>query len=321
MMAPFVSELDVEGAQTDLLLARAGLHRDLLGTPTMRIARQQLWSLTAVAMVHEGIEDLGLRAALRSGFEELGPIGRRILGAPTLHAAIHRMTGELRLVSSHIDLVYESRDGAGWLWRGDRSSAYPTVPAAEQYILVLMLDVVRQAMGRRWQPESVYLHHALSESSLVRLGIDNARIFVGGQSTAISLPPAYLAQAMPQSAAPDASTFSDADGGESMSLKDSLRIALRPLLGRVPLSVERAAEIASMSPRSLQRELAEEGASWSSLLDDLRFEIAETRLRDRTTRIRELAHDLGYSNQAHFTRAFKRWTGIAPSAYRKRESG
>jgi AraC-like DNA-binding protein len=318
MMSPFVSELDAEGAETDSLLARAGLDRDLLGTPTVRIARQQLWNLTTIAMVRDGIEDLGLRAAIRSGFEELGPVGRRLFEAPTLHAAIDRMTGELRQVSSHIDLVYESRDGEGWLRRGDRSSAYPTARAAEQYILVLMLEVARRAMGRCWQPEAVYLHHALSESSLERLGIEDARVVVGGWGTAIALPPELLGQAMPRPQA--MSTTPDADGGESQSLQTSLRVALRPLLGRVPLSVERVAEIASMSPRSLQRELATEGASWSSLLDDLRFEAAVARLRDPATRIRELAHDLGYSNPAHFTRAFKRWTGLPPSAYRKRNT-
>jgi AraC-like DNA-binding protein len=318
MMAPFVSELDAEGVQTDLLLTQAGLDRDLLGIPATRIARQQLWNLTALAMAQEGIGDLGLRAALRSGFEELGPIGRRIFEAPTLHAAIDRMTGELRQVSSHIDLVYESRGESGWLRRGDRSATYPAVPASEQYILVLMLDVVRRAMGRSWQPETVYLHHALPESSLERLEIEDTRIVVGRRGTAIELPPELLVQTIsrPESAA--VFVTENAEAPVPHSLKGSLRVALRPLIGRVPLSIERVADIASMSPRSLQRQLASEGASWSSILDDLRYEIAAVRLSDPATSIRELAHDLGYSSQAHFTRAFKRWTGLPPSAYRRK---
>ena len=71
-----------------------------------------------------------------------------------------------------------------------------------------------------------------------------------------------------------------------------------------------------MSVRSLQRRLAEEGLTFSQLVDEVRLEMAVPQLRDRGIRITDVAFGLGYSNPAHFTRAFRRWAGVAPSEYR-----
>jgi AraC-like DNA-binding protein len=73
-----------------------------------------------------------------------------------------------------------------------------------------------------------------------------------------------------------------------------------------------------MSQRTLQRRLGEEGSSFSAVLDDLRFELAAELIRDRDYPLMAIAHDLGYRDQAHFTRAFRRWTGMSPSEYRSR---
>ena len=71
-----------------------------------------------------------------------------------------------------------------------------------------------------------------------------------------------------------------------------------------------------VSVRSLQRRLAEEGLTFSQLVDEVRLEMAVPQLRDRGIRITDVAFGLGYSNPAHFTRAFRRWAGVAPSEYR-----
>jgi len=77
-----------------------------------------------------------------------------------------------------------------------------------------------------------------------------------------------------------------------------------------------AAEAAGMSVRSLQRRLASEGLTFSQLVDEVRLEMAVPQLRDPDIRITDVAFGLGYSDPAHFTRAFSRWAGVAPSEYR-----
>lgn len=78
-----------------------------------------------------------------------------------------------------------------------------------------------------------------------------------------------------------------------------------------------------MSVRTLQRRLLDFGLTYSQLLDQVRLETA-LRLLERSeaslaeASLAEAALALGYSDPAHFTRAFVRWTGEAPSAVRHR---
>jgi AraC-like DNA-binding protein len=98
----------------------------------------------------------------------------------------------------------------------------------------------------------------------------------------------------------------------------SLRQALSPLVSERSLSLALAAEIAGTSERSLRRRLAEEGTSWRQIFDAIRLDACLPVVRDTAVPLHEIAQTLGYSDHAHFTRAFHRWTGQTPSAFRKR---
>ncbi len=73
-----------------------------------------------------------------------------------------------------------------------------------------------------------------------------------------------------------------------------------------------------MSVRSLQRRLLEIGLTHRRLLDEVRFEAACHMLERTETSLAQIASNLGYADPANFTRAFERWTGQTPSAYRRR---
>jgi AraC-like DNA-binding protein len=55
---------------------------------------------------------------------------------------------------------------------------------------------------------------------------------------------------------------------------------------------------------------------YSQLVDEIRLEAALPLLEDPDIPVAEIAYGVGYSRPAHFTRAFKRWVGVAPSAFR-----
>ena len=71
-----------------------------------------------------------------------------------------------------------------------------------------------------------------------------------------------------------------------------------------------------VSPRTLKRKLADDGTSYSELLEEQRRERAMLLLRSRELSVEEVAERLGYSDSANFTRAFRRWTGRTPNAFR-----
>jgi AraC-like DNA-binding protein len=81
--------------------------------------------------------------------------------------------------------------------------------------------------------------------------------------------------------------------------------------------VEEIARRLGLSTRTLKRQLAAVGTTYSTLLDDFRKERAVTLLDRRDLTLDAVATELGYSDLANFTRACKRWTGKTPSAVRK----
>jgi AraC-like DNA-binding protein len=79
---------------------------------------------------------------------------------------------------------------------------------------------------------------------------------------------------------------------------------------------ERVAKRLNMSARTLQRRLNDWGVTFEELVDEYRRDRASKLLRGAGHSILEIAYSLGYSDPAHFTRAFKRWTGASPKSYR-----
>jgi len=71
--------------------------------------------------------------------------------------------------------------------------------------------------------------------------------------------------------------------------------------------------------RTFQRQLRKEGTTFKTLMNDIRRELAEQYIRNSQLTLNEIAFLLGFSEISSFSRAFKRWTGEPPSAYRRPE--
>lgn len=84
-----------------------------------------------------------------------------------------------------------------------------------------------------------------------------------------------------------------------------------------PLTLEEAASHMAMSPRTLHRKLAALGESFQSIKDGWRFRQAMQLLSCTDTPVKQIAADLGFSDQATFRRAFAQWAGHPPGTLRK----
>jgi AraC-like DNA-binding protein len=96
------------------------------------------------------------------------------------------------------------------------------------------------------------------------------------------------------------------------------RRAISTLLDRGDTGVDSAASALRMSRRTLQRELQELGTSHKAILDDIRRERASRLLASGEMGVPEVARSLGFSEASAFYRAFRRWTGSSPGAFRDR---
>lgn len=72
-----------------------------------------------------------------------------------------------------------------------------------------------------------------------------------------------------------------------------------------------------LSERTLKRRLQDAGTSYQRLLDQARQQQAESLLASPDRSIAQIAEALGYQDPANFTRAFRQWTGVSPTAYRR----
>ena len=103
---------------------------------------------------------------------------------------------------------------------------------------------------------------------------------------------------------------------------DSLSSRLRRLLSRDSAhwpDLEAVAAHLHISPQTLRRHLREEGTSFQELKDQLRRDIAIYHLGRADLSLQQIAEQLGFSEPSAFHRAFKKWTGLTPGAYRAQE--
>lgn len=89
-------------------------------------------------------------------------------------------------------------------------------------------------------------------------------------------------------------------------------------IGYEVFNIDDVAKQLSLTPRTLQRRLKEEGTTYAQLRDSVRFHYAEESLRASNVDMASIAASLGFSEPANFYAAFKRWQGVSPGEYRKR---
>ena len=102
----------------------------------------------------------------------------------------------------------------------------------------------------------------------------------------------------------------DAPAGERLKRwLTAQSLELRPTMTAAARGLE-------MSARSLRRHLQSEGVVFDELVDRALAFRAKQLLGDPRRSVQEIAYAMGFATPAAFSRAFKRWTGVAPSAYR-----
>jgi AraC-like DNA-binding protein len=259
-------------------------------------------------------EDIGLRLAEEAPIERIGPFGERLRRAPTVAAALElalrqrHNTGQRFLITRH--------GGDVWLHRHVAASIQRGRAQEREVATLLLLRLLRLAAGAGWRPSEIHFEGAAPAHAdeLDALALRGVRF--GAAQTVIVFPARLLALPMPR---PEAESplahlrppVAPAD------FVGSLRATIRGLLQVGELTLGSAAEAAGMSTRSLQRHLSVAGLSFGDMVDDVRLELACGLLRDPHSKVVAVSAELGYTDSANFTRAFRRWAGVSPRTFRR----
>jgi AraC-like DNA-binding protein len=105
---------------------------------------------------------------------------------------------------------------------------------------------------------------------------------------------------------------------QDFNLLTKVRRALFALIVQNDVSVEGVAAMLGMHRRTLNRRLAEHGTTIAKMLNQVRFQLARQLLSETELPFVEIAVTLNYTDASTFTRAFRSWSGVTPSAWRAR---
>jgi AraC-like DNA-binding protein len=111
---------------------------------------------------------------------------------------------------------------------------------------------------------------------------------------------------------------SDHLGGAEDNRVRRIVLLVHQLLPTGRCSLQNIANVLSMHPRTLQRELRSSGAEFRGIVDQARRELAADYLLETRATLSQVSAMLGYADQAAFNNAFQRWYGMPPGRWRKK---
>lgn len=184
------------------------------------------------------------------------------------------------------------------------------------YTVTYLLAILRGAIGSAWDGSKVVAR--VCDPKVIPTGYLGIRIAkTDTMGASISFPTSWLLLPVK----PDLSASVDhtvkITEFPAGNIVDAFRYAVTPYIHEPALGSDRAAELCKMSKRTLARKLEARGTTTLQEISRMRRARAEQQLSETELSIARIASSLGYTDPAVFSRAFKRWTGLAPSQYRK----
>ncbi len=313
------------GAPIERQLALAKLPTLIEETPDAYFSVPLALDFATRCANHADISELAFSAARRSSLRDLSSECRlAVLGGVN---GLARIGGLMRMAAREdtalvIRAVREAAD-VRVICDFDQFRDDPGVVAAEWLHLNVVISIVRSVAGPNWCPSEMTFmsRDRVCETALRAFG--NSRMLTGQPNTSILIPWELLAAPCSRHCVEPGEAPSIP--APPLALDDNfvatLRLAIQPYLGDRYPDLDLAAEIAGLSRRTFQRELARHGRTYSGVIREARFDTACALLVDPAVKIIEVAYAAGYENPQHFSRAFRGIAGMSPRHYRRHFAG
>ena len=318
VMQPFLAYFESIGVPTEKYLLQVGLTPAMLDDPYSPIPTSLAFEFINVTCQSEGIDDIGLLAGQATSLQMMDEFGDRLL-------ATKNIGGYLKLGCRLINAV--SSGEHFWLTEGDKEIHFCQLISGlnEQdtiqnylYTSLVTINTIRQASKATWCPTEITIP-GMGPGTAAGLAavLPDTTVIREGPYASFLIPYNLLAYPMPakDERSPNGGHFSP-----TLSLPNDFVTSIKQLIETLIIAgnpdIHSAARAAGLSLRILQRRLADSGTNYSALVANTRIDIAIRWIRDGEYPLADTASALGYTNQANFSRAFRRVTGLSPRAYR-----
>jgi AraC-like DNA-binding protein len=313
------------GANPDQVLRAVDLDRAALSNAEGFIPSSVFARILEEAARATGDPCFGLHFGERFNVKNIGPLAYVVLNSPTIAVADEHVARYMGLYNQAAKVFFTVEEQRAYLQYVlvDLGIAVPR--QQNEYSMAIRLNTIRMMVGSQWSPLEVRFAHEGPEQISEHLRIFRAPVLFGYPANAFVIEREFLERQIP---AADQRLYRimkqylervlaeiPQEDGVLASVRRAVAESMRegdPNLGRV-------AKKMAMSPRALQRQLKEQGMEFKQLVDDTRRRFSLSYLRNRSHTLTEIAFLLGYSEASAFNRAFKRWTGSTPLAYRSQD--
>lgn len=321
-----VTALDEMGVNVTRRFSQFGIPAWQYGDDEDLIPLADFVKVFDVAAGIAGSDLIGRMVAERIDVADLGAFGRSVASSLTVFDGMQTACELVPKEVTTLRFWLEPHED-GYLFCRKQLYSKPDIEHAlhvlEQYTLALLTQIVRLGAGPQWQPSAMCMSIAQGNISTKWADRFDTRVHFETPFSAIFVPASVLSEPLPPLPAPAKLKQQRRKWDETTAQLD-LVPAIRELLSSFirigeqdRIRLEAIAEVSGLSARTLQRRLAADGKSFHKLLDQARYMVAMDLMTDPDVRIADLAEFAGYENPQHFIRAFKRWTGMTPGAYRK----
>lgn len=319
---PLVHAVAAVGIGRAAFLRAARLDPSWEQAPDARLPRAKLFELFELAIAVTGDPAFGLHSveALRS--EAVSPLGALVVHASTLREALRSLQEFRRLFANEASFHIHERSGKVFV-RCHRTEGASAV--ALRYMSEVALGGFYLLLRRLAVPvDFVAFTYPAPEYVVEYKRVFERRARFGQVFTGLCFDAAWLDVCSPHQ-----------DSALHDALTDHARRQIRQLTERRPwaervrdllvwqrqprlMTMATSARKLGVSVRSLRRHLAREGQPYPTLMSEAMALIAKNCLLDQGRTIMETAHELGFADNTAFHRAFKRWTGLTPTEFRKK---
>lgn len=318
---PFVNFLNQIGTPTERLLKQTKVPIFALENPQALIPLYQTFDFGVKAARTEGIDNLGLVVGQRTQPTDTGLFGKILSQSLTLYDLLNTIVLMISTHNSGLRMWVTEENNQVWLHHQFINPSNYENQQSQYFACVMYSKAIQLATGLDWHPTELHVQ-ANKLKSLTNFELfSDTHVSFNQPNNAISFPKSLLIRRLKHPGECDLSQQQQdcallKTSAPALNFTVSLRQLLQSLLRDGYPHVEMVAEIVGMSTRSLQRRLAGDGLSYSRLVDQVRFNLAADLLKEPSIHLLEIAFELGYTDAANFTRAFRRWTGKTPSQFR-----